>query len=234
MMNDKILHAFVPSAKHAEVRRQVRHFILESGLQPGDRLPTEEQIAGAIGVSRTAVREGLRSLEAIGMIEARQGDGRYVRVFNLDALLESLHYSLALDPQPIRDLLEVREALEVAFIDRAMSLLTQADLEHLREIVKAMGEKAKSQGFFPDEDMAFHRAIFARVGNTVLDKILSAFWGLLRNLIDKPLLRPRNPIQTYERHVEILAVIEARDAERARKALRIHFDDIKERLRRGS
>jgi len=229
-MNVYLLQAVASPVKHAEVKRQIRRFIVESGLKPGDRLPTEQHIAYAIGVSRTAVREGLRSLEALGVIEARQGDGRYIRAFNFDAILDNLPYSLAVDPHPVRELLEVREALELSFIERAMSLLTADDVEALRLILRTMGEKARSQGYFIEEDMSFHRAIFARLGNTVLSKTLNAFWVLLQRLLDQPRLRARDPQQVYERHVEILAAIEAGDAGRAREALRVHFDDIRRRL----
>jgi DNA-binding FadR family transcriptional regulator len=186
----------VPSTpKFAEVQKQIRRFILNKSLRPGDRLPTEGQIASAIGVSRTAVREGLRSLEALGIIEARQGDGRYVRAFNFDAVLDDLLYCLVFEAHPVLEALQVREALEVWFIDRAIELLTDEDLKNLRENVGRMRERAlQDEAFFVDEDMDFHRILFSRLGNTVLLRILSYFWALFRGLLDRPSLRPRDPM----------------------------------------
>jgi DNA-binding FadR family transcriptional regulator len=222
------------SLKHSEVQKQIRKFILSNDLRPGNRLPTEAQIASRIGVSRTAVREGLRSLEALGIIEVRHGNGRYVRAFNFDAILDDLLYSLVFEARPVLEALEVRRALEVAFIERAVQTLTSDDLQELRRNVARMRERAeRREAFFLDEDMAFHQILFSRLGNQVLLKVLSYFWALFRNLLDQPSLRPRSPMAIVAMHDDILVAVEARDKARARAALVAHFDEVGERYARA-
>jgi DNA-binding FadR family transcriptional regulator len=228
-----ILGSVESPPKYAEVQKQIRRFILSKSLRPGDRLPTESQIATAIGVSRTAVREGLRSLEALGIIEARQGDGRYVRAFNFDAVLDDLLYCLVFEAQPVVEALQVREALEVGFIERAAKLLTEEDLRDLRENVARMRERAlRHEAFFIDEDMSFHRILFRRLGNTILLRILSYFWALFCRLLDHPSLCPQDPMAIVRIHEEILAAVEARSDKRARDALTAHFAEVHARLSR--
>src|SRR5579884_1011800 len=103
---------------HDAIQRQLKQYILDRGLQPGARLPTEEQISREIGVSRNVVREALRGLESIGMIEARHGEGRFVREFNFDAILDNLAYAVYFDRHSYDDLMEVRGELEIAFVGR--------------------------------------------------------------------------------------------------------------------
>ncbi len=234
MKSANMLQALPSSLKHTEVQKQIRRFILSNELKPGNRLPTEAQIASSIGVSRTAVREGLRSLEALGIIEVRQGDGRYVRAFNFDAILDDLLYSLVFEVHPVLEALEVRQALEVAFIERAVQSLTLEDLQELRKNVARMRERAeRHEVFFLDEDMAFHQILFSRLGNQILLKVLSYFWALFRNLLDQPLLRPQSPMAIVKMHNDILVAVEARDGSRARDALVAHFAEVEERYSRA-
>jgi DNA-binding FadR family transcriptional regulator len=228
------LQTLSSSLKHTEVQRQIRKFILGNNLRPGNRLPTEAQIASSIGVSRTAVREGLRSLEALGIIEVRHGNGRYVRAFNFDAIVDDLLYSLVFELRPVLEALEVRQALEVAFIERAVQTLTPEDLQELRKNVARMRERAeRHEMFFLDEDMAFHQILFSRLGNQILLRVLGYFWALFRNLLDKPSLRPQSPMSIVKMHEDILIAVEARDETRARHALVAHFSEVGERYRRA-
>jgi len=111
---------------HEELQDRLKEYILANKLQAGDPLPTEAQLADQLGVSRAAVREGLRSLESLGMIYSRRGEGRYVRGFNLDPILENLHYSLLFDTEDAREMIEVREQLEIGFIGAAIAALQPA------------------------------------------------------------------------------------------------------------
>jgi DNA-binding FadR family transcriptional regulator len=228
------LETLTSPLKHAEVQKQIRKFILRNGLRPGSRLPSEAQIASSIKVSRTAVREALRSLEAVGIIEVRHGDGRYVRTFNFDAIVDDLLHSLIFEIRPVLEALDVRQALEVAFIERAVETLTEDDLRELRTNVLRMRERAEHhEAFFLDEDMAFHRILFSRLGNQVLLKVLSYFWALFRNLLDQPSLRPEVPMAVVNAHDDILRAVEARDPLRARTALVAHFEEVETRYRRA-
>src|SRR5579871_1141095 len=224
----KLVHA----RKYAEVQRLIRSFIASNKLRDGERLPTEEQIATALGVSRTAVREGLRSLEALGLIEARQGDGRYVRALNFDTIFDELVSSLAYDVPPVIDALDVRRVLEMGFIEQAMGLLTPEDLQALRDTVAEMRRHVEHDDpFFIDEDILFHRILFGRLGNATLLKMLTYFWALFRSLLDRDAIRHKDPMAVVRMHESILHAVEVKDPHAARTMLAAHFADVEARLR---
>lgn len=215
---------------HEELQDRLKSYILANRLQAGDPLPTETQLAERLGVSRAAVREGLRSLESLGLIYSRRGEGRYVRGFNLDPILENLSYSLLFDARDVREMIEVRERLETGFIGDAIAVLDAAALEELRTLVTSMRLRALSGEYFLDSDLEFHAAIYRPISNHVLSKLLEIFHTIYRNLRDRSLLGTGNPILVAESHEEILAAIEARNVELAQNLIRDHFRGAKERI----
>ena len=106
--------ARVPAYRQAQTA--IKHYIEEHHLQPGDPLPSEGQLAKDMGMSRLSLREGVKTLEAVGILEARQGEGIYVKAFTFDSIFENLPYSFASDGQSLRDLLQVRTALEEGLV----------------------------------------------------------------------------------------------------------------------
>ena len=215
---------------HEELQDRLKEYILANRLQAGDPLPTEAQLADQLGVSRAAVREGLRSLESLGMIYSRRGEGRYVRGFNLDPILENLHYSLLFDTEDAREMIEVREQLEIGFIGAAIAAMDSETLSDLRSLVIEMRQRALSGEYFLDKDLEFHASIYRPINNHVLSKLLDVFHAIYRNLRDRSLLVTRNPGAEVGNHEEILRAIEARDSELARQLVHDHFIGIKQRI----
>jgi DNA-binding FadR family transcriptional regulator len=215
---------------HEELQDRLKEYILVNKLQPDDPLPTEAQLAEQLGVSRTAVREGLRSLESLGLIYSRRGEGRYVKGFNLDPILENLQYSLLFDAEDVRQMIEVRARLEASFIADAIAQMDEATLAELHTLVVEMRQRAQAGEYFLDKDLAFHAAIYRPVQNQVLSKLLDVFHAVYRNLRDRTLLITRNPVAEIDKHTEILDAIEARDVPRAQALIIDHFAGIKERV----
>lgn len=215
---------------HQELQYRLKEYIIENRLQAGDPLPTEAQLADQLGVSRSAVREGLRSLESLGLIKSRRGEGRYVRGFNLDPILENLQYSLLFDTEDLREMIEVRERLEVGFVGEAIAAMDPATLAELQAIVAAMHQRAQSGEYFLDKDLAFHASIYRPLDNHVLTKLLDVFCTIYRNLRDRSLLVTRNAVAEVLNHAEILRAIEEHDEERARELIRHHFTGIRQRI----
>ncbi len=211
---------------HDAIRRQLKQYILAQGLRPGDRLPTEEQISREIGVSRNVVREALRALESIGMIEARRGDGRFVRQFNFDAILDNLAYAVYFDRHSFDELMEVRGELETAFVGRASRSLDESDVEALAEIVAAMRQKAAEGEAFLPEDIAFHARIFWKLGNQFLLRLFDIFWKVSSALQSSGHLLPPDRLSLNEvcnHHARIVEALARRDEAAARDALQYHF-----------
>jgi DNA-binding FadR family transcriptional regulator len=215
---------------HEELQERLKEYILANKLQAGDPLPTEAQLADQLGVSRAAVREGLRSLESLGLIYSRRGEGRYVRGFNLDPILENLHYSLLFDTEDISEMIEVRERLETGFIDTAIAAMDQATLEDLRGLVVEMRRRALAGEYFLDRDLEFHATIYRPINNQVLSKLLDVFFTIYKNLRDRSLLTIKNAVNEAANHEAILNAIAARDAPLAERLILEHFSGIKQRL----
>ena len=211
---------------HDAIQQQLKQYILDRSLQPGDRLPTEEQISREIGVSRNVVREALRGLEAVGMIEARHGEGRFVRNFNFDAILDNLAYAIYFDRHSLSELMEVRGELETAFVGRALLALDSSDVEGLWQAVEGMRQKAATGQHYLPEDMVFHSRIFAKLGNQLLLRLLDIFWKVSIALeTSGNLLGPSQSglVDVCDHHAMIAAALERHDADGARTAMDVHF-----------
>lgn len=224
------LRPIVTPTMHEEVQDRLKEYILVNQLKPGDPLPTEAQLAEQLGISRAAVREGLRSLESLGLIYSRRGEGRYVRNFNLDPILQNLNYSLLFDAEDLRQMIDVRERLEAGFVEEAIAHLDEDVLQQLRLLVAEMGQRARAGENFLDKDLEFHCTIYRPLGNQVLTKLLDIFCTIYKNLRDRSLLVTKDPVAEVERHAKILQAIEARNAPLAQQLLCEHFGGIKERL----
>jgi DNA-binding FadR family transcriptional regulator len=219
-----------PSALHLRIQDQIRRYIVHNRLRPGDRLPTEDALAGQLGASRTAVREALRSLEAVGVITTRQGSGRYVGAFDLRALVRGLSYALVFDAASIQELLQVRRALEGSFLGAALRTLDRDALGEMDALVAAMRARATRGALFIAEDRAFHLVLFRGLHNRVLNTLLDAFWSLFETSLAEPLRRSTDLLRTVRHHAAIVRALRGGNLARARAALERHFDDVEGRL----
>jgi DNA-binding FadR family transcriptional regulator len=216
---------------HDALIASVKEYIIANGLQAGDPLPTEAQLAGQLCVSRSGVREALRSLQSLGVITSRRGEGHYVKGFNLDPIVQNLNYSMLFDIEDARELLEVRERLEMSFIADAAAAMDERTLESLRGFVSVMQQKADQGRLFLEEDIAFHRTLYETVGNRFLIKLLDVFWNVYDHLRDRSVFDVRDLRQEARSHEQILQALEARDGDAAMRHLVPHFASLEERLK---
>lgn len=215
---------------HGAVQERVMAYILEEGLKPGDALPSENHLAKSLGVSRTAVREAMRGLEATGIIETRHGVGRRVKSFAFGHIADHLAYALTVDIGSILDLLDVRRALEVAFLPAAVEVVTAEQLAALDRAVADMRARVATGEPFGAVDMDFHRELFRGVENRVLQELLTTFWRLFLGVEEKGGLPPGDQVHTTELHAAIVDAVRARDVARAREVMDEHFRDVERRL----
>jgi len=159
-------------------------------LRPGDFIPSEPQLSKQLGVSRTVVREGLRSLESLGVIGSRRGAGRYVRGFSLAPIVDNLSYGMLFDTEDMQEIIAVRERLEAGFIGEAIEAVGETTLNRLRDQIEKMREKTAAGQDFLEEDLAFHDAIYRVTGNRLLVKLLDVFEAVYHNLRDQSLFTP--------------------------------------------
>jgi len=238
-----------PSAVRAVTPRRSRglaHDLVEGisaqiqsqSLKPGDKLPTESEIMGAYGVSRTVVREALSKLQAAGLVETRHGIGTFVLApqpatgFRIDAA----EIATAVD---IMAVLELRISLESESAGLAAQRRTDAQLAELRAALDALEANSEGAGDSVSPDLRFHLVIANATGNRYFADIMSHLGATLipRARINSSRIAQED-LPAYLRrvnreHEEIYEAIARRDAESARAAMRIHLTNSRERLRRA-
>ena len=218
---------------HQSVQDTLRAFILDNKLQAGDPLPPETDLARQLGVSRNSVREAVKAMESLGILETRRGSGLFVRAFSFDPLLENLLYGLLFDLRELAELLEIRRVLETGLVGSAMRAMPRAGVESLGMVVTAMAERAKRGESFADEDRRFHQVLFESLGNQMLLKLLDVFWLTYREASRHTDMHNPDPIQTAQDHAAIYDAVVAGDADEARAALDRHYAEITRRLARA-
>ncbi len=217
-----------PQLLYQAVQEEIKSYIIEHSLMPGDALPPETELAGQLGVSRNSVREAVKSLETLGIVEARTGAGLFVRDFSFDPLLKNLAYGLMFDLQDLADILEIRFHIEHSMIDQAVATVTPEQLDELRAILVRMKHSAEQGMLAPEEDRLFHGALWNNVRNRSVGKIVDIFWMTFAQARQRTLV-PANPaddIEVYHWHVAIVDALEERDAEAARTAMVRHYGNI--------
>jgi DNA-binding FadR family transcriptional regulator len=209
----------------------IRAYILKNQLAAGDPLPPEGRLAQDLGISRPSVREAVKGLESLGILEARPGVGLFVRSFSFDPILDNLAYSVGYDRNSVTELLYVRKQLEAGAIEDAVTRVTPSQLRVLRSIVDRMGERAARAESSTEEDRFFHRTLFMHSEHPLLLKLLDVFWEVYRRLRDQTVLaETADPVRSWENHRRIVEALESGNPADARAAMLSHFAGVEARL----
>lgn len=223
------------AAQQERIREQMQSYILEHGLHAGDPLPTETALMDLLDVSRHPLREAMKALQAVGIIEIRHGYGTYVGKVSLESLEIGLAFrmsqSMAGDHKDITNVLEVREALELGLAEQVVTqYATPASRDALADIVARMEAKAAAGEYFPDEDWSFHRALYEPLGNALIIDLLSVFWRTFSD-VDARLPGPRyTPAEAVGWHRDLLEALVDGDPARFAQKMKDHFHGIHTRL----
>lgn len=209
---------------YREVYDQIRSYIILNGLNPGDKLPTEQELCQMINVSRNVLREALKALQLIGVIESSPKTGMVIKEFTFDHLFENVFYSLISDEtNVINELREIRSILEIAFFEEAFNTITDEDLEELYRIVESIKNKLDNDMDFLEEDKQFHFIIYRKIKNKSLLSLLNCAWMVSVDIKKAKLYVNRSLEETYMIHKAIYNAIKAKDLIEAKKQVRIHF-----------
>ncbi len=218
-----------------EIVDQIKQLIARGDLKPGERIPSERELATLLGVSRPSVREALMVLEAMGFIESRQGGGTFVRTLTETTLTDPLARLMEQkDPRMLHALAEVRMGLESWSAYLAAQRADDREIEELRRIYRTMEEQAADGGWDADVDARFHYAITAATHNTVQVHVLDTIHSLFHTTIQVALTEFYRKAGYIEllltQHREIVDGIAARDPERARQKMLAHLTMVEEKL----
>ena len=207
--------------------REIRKYIVQNNLQPGDLLPTEQKLCETLGVSRNVLRESIKSMELMGMVRACPGKGTEVQAFNLDFILQNVLF-FQVGPQEehsIREMFGVRKVLELAYMRQAFHAMTEEDVRALRSLADAMRDNWSRGVFFIQEDKNFHLTLFRSLHNDVLLSLLEAIWSV----DDGFELEKKQPHleQTVTKHEAIVAALENHSYPAFARAMEAHFSSGK-------
>jgi GntR family transcriptional regulator, transcriptional repressor for pyruvate dehydrogenase complex len=213
-----------------QVARKLVEYLLSGAVEPGARMPSERQLAEAFGVGRSAMREAIKALSLIGLVEVRQGDGTYLRKADSALLPEVIEWGLLLGERRTMDLVEARQELEIIIAGLAARRRTERDIEDLRVLLERM-ERTTVSSSFVEADVAFHMRVAEASDNLVLRDIHSSVQALLRTWISRVMAAGGSREQSYLEHVPIFEAIVAGDAEAAQRAMEAHMGSAAGRLR---
>jgi GntR family transcriptional repressor for pyruvate dehydrogenase complex len=208
---------------YEEIVRQVKAMIAEGRLKGGDRLPPERDLADKFVVSRTSVREALRALESLGLVEIRPGEGTFVRQVSIEALVEPLALLMVSQREAIAELFEARRLLEPSLAALAAGRATPEEIAEMERILEAQAAEIRAGRTGLAQDAQFHAAIGAAAHNRAITRIAHAIMDLLTQSREESLNTPGRPTRSHEDHRRVLAAITARDAEGARRAMHEHL-----------
>ncbi len=231
-------HAVVEGPEVRQVRKtRVYHVIVdwmkdliaEGRIKPGDQLPSERELADLFKASRNSVRDAIRVLEQMGLVECRQGDGTYVRSVSADELAAPLALCLLQSRTQMRELWEVRRVLEPAMAEFAATRITRDELDELEVVLDVQRRKLDAGIVALDEDAAFHYAIAQATRNAVLLQVMNTLVDLLRQSRERSLHQRGRPAASLAGHVRILAALGRHDAAGAHAAMLRHLNEVEER-----
>lgn len=223
------------SRKRSSVTDQIKDFILTKGLKSGDLMPTEAEICAELGVSRSSVREAIRTLSALDIVEVKHGYGTYVGQLSLAPLVEGLVFRGVLRPQDdfaaLREVIEVREALDLVMAPQIIEAIHGTTDDVLEGLVSTMVSKAETGEAFAEEDLAFHSRLLNYLDNTLVGQLVAAFWEINTVLYPKLGLAPADDIdETARAHGDMLAAAKAGDIDAYREAVVAHYLPLRRSL----
>jgi GntR family transcriptional repressor for pyruvate dehydrogenase complex len=211
---------------YEEIVRQVKTMIAEGRLKGGDRLPPERDLAEKFVVSRTSVREALRALESLGLVEIRPGEGTFVREASVETLVEPLALLMASQRAATAELFEARRLLEPSLAALAAERATPEEIQEMERILEAQAGEIAAGRTGLAQDAQFHAAIGVASHNRAITRIAHAIMDLLTQSREDSLNTPGRPTRSHEDHRRILAAIRARDAARAHGAMLDHITAV--------
>ncbi len=215
----------------------IKKLIIDGALRRGDRLPVEKDLAEALGVSRGPLREGVRALSMMGVLETRQGDGTYVTALDPSLLLAPMGFVVDLqDHSGAHHLHAVRRMLETQAAGLAATRITDEALATADELLRLteaeLADGVPDHETLIDNDIAFHRVIAEAAGNPVLAALIEALGGrTTRDRLWRSISQEGADEATHGEHRAILDALSGHDPDRARVRMAAHLFGVEDYLR---
>ncbi len=210
---------------------RIRAFIVETGLKPGDRLPSERELMSRLSVGRSSLREAVMILKALGIVEVQVGEGMFVGRGNTNALTEPLSWSVLMSEANMQELLQARKIIEVELAALAARNADHTQIESLSKTLEELQRAAET----PKAELDFHVAVARAAGNRLLFHVFNTLQQMDRALMLSALSASNQPTAGKPRELSeelpaILKAIREREPEAARAAMRTHLESVAKRL----
>lgn len=219
--------------------KQIKAHILSAGLHPGDPLPSESELCEQLNVSRSSVREAIRTLVTLEIVDVQHGRGTFVGAMSLQPLVETLAFRSVISPgddfRALREVVDVRLSMDQAFAQRVVTHFAGKRDERLHELVDEMVREAAAGKDFAAADREFHTRLLSETGLEMASQLVAAFWDV--HTAVNPQLEiptPEDIHVTAAAHGDVLAAAESGDADAYVAAVTKHYEPILKGLSKAS
>jgi GntR family transcriptional regulator, transcriptional repressor for pyruvate dehydrogenase complex len=213
-----------------QIAERIISMIKEQQLKPGDLLPPERELAETMGVSRPSLREALRALSIMNIIENRQGSGTYVASLEPERLIEHLDVVFSLDDSTFQELFEARRIIEVGIAGLAADMCKPEDEAELNSIHLKSVESVNDSKIFMDSDLELHHKILQITRNPILSLFMRSVTKLSIMSRKRTNEYPDVRQQTVLDHSKIIQAIVSHNSEEAKNAMKEHLDHVEKKL----
>jgi len=236
-LNDQLRGSFHREAISDQITDRILSLIREQQLRPGDKLPPERELAVLMGVSRATVREALRSLAMMNVVELRHGSGTFITSLEPQLLVENFDLVFSLTDNSFLQLIQAREVIEPGAVALAAQRITEDEIAQLEDVLARSWQCLKENpAIFPQLDVEFHGRVAEFSGNVLLTRIMQALTQMSiassqRTSVDEGSVSPPRIERAIEMHQGILDALKKRDPELARARMFEHLLSVEDTLR---
>lgn len=232
MNTDKFFTPIKNATVAKTVMERIKEALISKALRPGDKLPTETEMCESMGVGKSSVREAIKMLEVLGVVESRQGGGTFIAASVPESSVNPLVYQLLIDYGNNGDIFELRATFEPAYTVLAMKKATQQDIERIVRVCERFEDKVRKNIQTADDDLEFHKAILQATHNPFVIRIGSTIMQLFAASISDSM--KRIPQQAVTDHAHILDAFLKKDEAALVRAVYKSFEGWNSMMNAGS
>jgi DNA-binding FadR family transcriptional regulator len=233
MDQNELKSEFTPIDTSSLVDRVEMHlinFFKQKELKSGDLIPKEVELASAMGVSRTVIRESLTRLKTMGLIESIKHKGTIIKSPDLSGILQKSMIPGILDDGTLKDVFEMRLVIEVGMADLVVNRATDEDIEELFSIVKNEQSQSENTLFDVDYEIQFHGKLYEITGNETLKGFQKMLLPVFKYAYTSGLINRAVKDKRYTSHKQLVEVLKNRDSDQFRQAMRNHLENHFKRI----
>ena len=213
-----------------KVENNLVNLLLDKKLKIGDPIPKEIELAAALGVSRTVIREALLRLRLMGLIESKKKKGSVITSPDLFVILNKSMNPHILDQDTLKEMFEIRLILEIGMADFLFQRVTKKDIAELKEIVKTEPPVAQYHLFNVEHEIAFHGKLYEIAGNQTLKKFQKLLMPVFDYVHNSGLLKKQPMLKTFVSHQGLVEILQKGTPEEFRNGMRKHLENHFARL----